>query len=98
MTLSPASHPSLLGSNLRPVHVRFVLDKVSLGSGFFRVFLFPLSIPVHICSVLRAFAILLLLIVGHYNMSRWGCLPLVQRYYHYTYTVHTVINKNIICW
>lgn len=38
------------GFNPRPIHVRFIVDKVALGQVFLRVLRFPLSVPFHQCS------------------------------------------------
>jgi hypothetical protein len=39
------------GSVQDQVHVRFVVDKVTMGQGFLRVVGFPLSISFHWCSI-----------------------------------------------
>jgi len=52
------------GYDPRPVHVRFVVDKVALGQGFVRALRLPPLLPVHQCPIGKFFFYMLLLPEG----------------------------------
>ena len=48
---APSLSPRRPGFDTRPVHLKFLVDIVALGHGFFRLLHFPPAVPFHQCPI-----------------------------------------------